>query len=352
MENIQWKIVEFDGSTANDELIEMFIDFNIITMHEIDPDDPGPTRDVLKKFIRDKHPHYHKYSWIIIDKNNNQIIAVADLSYVSDKHPAYDKNKHIANISISILAEYRRKGIGTKLLKTTITKAQENNSITTVFSGATRPSGINFMKKLNGKLSQTGGENRLRVEDINWSLIDEWIEAGKKRSEEEKVKIEFFENCPEEIIDEYCKLYSETMMQQPLGDYDGDIKTTPESRRLSEKRQEEKGMKWFTMITREPNEDISGLTEIFYHPEGMPHRGMQNLTGVKDTYRNRDLGKWLKAEMLKWFLTTYPDVKYISTGNDSTNAAMLSINTRMGFKEFLKYESYKFGIQQLVELLE
>ncbi len=74
----------------------------------------------------------------------------------------------------------------------------------------------------------------------------------------------------------------------------------------------------------------------------------QGMTGVKEEYRGRGLGKWLKAAMLLKVREEFPQVKVVSTRNASSNAAMLSINDRLGSR------SHKEGTvgQITVEALE
>ena len=58
----------------------------------------------------------------------------------------------------------------------------------------------------------------------------------------------------------------------------------------------------------------------------------QLLTGVKQEHRGRGLGKWLKAVMLLRIKDEFSNVNTITTGNATSNAPMLSINNRLGFK--------------------
>ena len=102
------------------------------------------------------------------------------------------------------------------------------------------------------------------------------------------------------------------------------------------------------LITREKDGAISGLTELFRH-QAIEHKGMQNLTGVQEKYRGRGLGKWLKAELLLRMKEKFPEWVYVATGNDETNAPMLSINERMGFKQFKLFKSYKFSVKEMIE---
>ena len=78
---------------------------------------------------------------------------------------------------------------------------------------------------------------------------------------------------------------------------------------------------------------------------------MQHLTGVRSNYRGRGLGKWLKARMLFWAKDAYPEMRYVVSGNTDSNAPMLSINSRMGFKIHKRHVSYKYTVDHLRDKL-
>lgn len=85
----------------------------------------------------------------------------------------------------------------------------------------------------------------------------------------------------------------------------------------------------------------SGLTEILYDPD-RSFVVFQKLTGVKQEYRGRQLGKLLKAKMFLNLKYNYPEVKYISTSNAKSNIHMLRINREMGFETYAEGHAYKF----------
>lgn len=344
MEQTSIEIRQFDPLIASDETLEKYIDFQEIIRKERSPEDPPIPRDIIRKELRNPHPHYAQIRFTAWD--GDKVIGAGDLGWMKEGAPGYDKNKHIGSINVRVLTDYRGQGVGMKILSHVLKATSKNPVITTIFGDSWHESGRKFCEKLGGKVSQEGAENRLYLKDVKWDMIREWNEEGLKFANKEGITLQFFEDCPEDIIAEYCKVYQETMNQQPLGEFDGELTITPESRRLDEQRNKERGIKWHTLITREKNGIISGLTEMLYHPS-IPEKGFQNLTGVKQEYRGRGLGKLLKAHMLLWFTKEYPQVKVIVTGNDVTNAPMLSINTRMGFKKYVGNTTYIFDLLDL-----
>lgn len=146
----------------------------------------------------------------------------------------------------------------------------------------------------------------------------------------------------------YCALVAQIEnFEVPSGDLELKWNYTPEMRRQFETHYKERGYEWITMVSREKNGVISGLTDIVF-PTSDPHKICQELTGVKPEYQKRGLGKWLKAEMAFYIKENYPNIKYITTGNANENAPMLSINERMGYKFYKSKYGVKLRLASLI----
>ena len=331
---------------VDSSLWDNFYQFYLAFMKDIYPDDPPTPKKRLIKSLKDPHPHYHIYHWLVFD-SSSIVIGWSDCYISKESHPAYETNKHIAECDIILSKEYRHQGIGTKILPYLISKAREHNR-TVIQGGSNQESGHEFCLKYGGTVAITGSENRLQISDVDWNMVRDWIEDGPRRAE--GVTLEQFVDVPKEDIEEYCIIYTETMNQQPFGELEGRAKITPESRRMLEERMRKRDGIWTTLISREKDRTISGLTEVFYFPD-KPTMLNQNLTGVKVEFRGRGLGKWLKAAMLEWIKEEYPQVQTIITGNATTNEPMLAINKRLGFKEYKSGTAYKFQVDELSETL-
>lgn len=339
-----YNIEPFDPQKITDETFwEDFYTFYVAYFKEKHPDDPPTPKERIMISLKDPPPDWYVYYWLVQAKNENTIVGLSYLYISKENHPAYETNKHIAKGQIIILKKHQRKGIGTDIIPLFIEKAKEHNR-TLLQSGSDQPSGNNFCIKLGGKAAIRGSENRLQMDEVNWDLVKEWIDNRPKKAS--NVVLERFNDVSDDDIDEYCIIYTDTMNQQPFGEIEGRIKVTPETRRTEEERLKKRNGIWTTIISREEDGVISGLTEIIYFPD-KPSFVNQELTGVNENYRERGLGKWLKAAMLTWIKDEYPQVKTIITGNATTNAPMLSINNRLGFKEYKSETDYKFQIEKL-----
>jgi GNAT superfamily N-acetyltransferase len=343
------KIEVFDPQEATTEEWDRFFDYSDEIFIELNPGDPVPPREFRKKWMLDPHPHYKVFRYQLIGiESNSEMIGYAVVTITLKEAPSFETNKHIANVWLSVKQEHRQQGIGTKLLNVTLQRVEKTGR-SVIQTGTTHDAGNAFCEHFNGILAMEGAENRLQIDDIDWKLLDDWKSDGPKRAP--GVKLEIFEVVHDDDIEEYVDLYTETLNQQPLGEIESRARVTPSSRRLSEKRMKEKGVEWITLISREPDGSISGLTEIFYTKD-IPYQISQNLTGVREKYRGRGLGKWLKAEMAFIFRERYSDVEYVETGNANENAPMLSINERMGFKKHQGGTSYKFNVKDLTQKLQ
>lgn len=202
-----------------------------------------------------------------------------------------------------------------------------------------------YWDPLGGEVKAERAENRLYLEDVDWELMERWNREAPSKAP--IVRLERFNDVPEADIVEFCGLCSETTNQAPSGDLPSELIITPQKRREYEEYFKKQGYEWTTLITRENDGTISGLTEIFYR-SAEPFRIEQELTGVQMAYRGRGLGKWLKSTMMLYIREEYPEALYITTGNNSSNEPMLSINDRMGFRIHSRQKFYEFDLKNLV----
>ena len=343
MEKSEVVVRIFDPETTSDELWGKFFHFYYKIFKEMFPEDPSPSLETMKKEMRYPHPDNKEYRWILSDEKSINVIGYGKVTVYKKSSPVYQANKHVAFGTIFVDRVFRRKGYGTDLLKILLTKVKDEEK--TVFQGGSLlENGKAFCERYGGKLALTEEESRLKLEEVDWEMINEWINEGKHRAK--GVIIERFEVVPEKDINDYCQLFTETINQVPKGELEWEFKETPDTRRIRENRNKILNRTWTTLITRETDGTISGLTETFYQPDQATLL-FQGLTSVRKKYRGRGLGKWLKAEMLEYTKKAFPEVKFVVTDFAVTNAPMIAINKRLGFKKLKFWSEYKFQVDQL-----
>ncbi|MHA1345631.1 MAG: GNAT family N-acetyltransferase [Candidatus Heimdallarchaeaceae archaeon] len=349
IENIEFK--PFNPLTCSREEWTLFHEFRKIRHEQKNPDDPYTEDSMMEKSLmaQVQHPDFKMELTSLIDGSNNKYIGQMLCGIFRETSASYEGNKHIMQFDIMLRSEYRRKGIGTNMLKRVLAFAQEEDKLVLI-AGSDEEDGKAFFNAIGAQIAQTGAENRLKLDDVDWEMVNEWMTQGPKRSPGTDMKLFF--SIPDDIIDEYAKVFTETLNQQPLGDLDiNDIIFTPESVREEEKRQSSLGRTKLTYLTIEGDGKISGLTEMLCRSDRKT-MVTQLLTGVKQEYRGRGLGKWLKAAMLLKTKEDYPEVKIVTTDNATENKPMLSINDRLGFKVHKESISAQMKREDLEKYLE
>lgn len=93
----------------------------------------------------------------------------------------------------------------------------------------------------------------------------------------------------------------------------------------------EMGEQRITIIAHEDGK-AAGVTTVIVNLH-RPDASEQAITAVSKAFRERGIGRLLKATMCKHLVENRPEITYLRTFNASENDAMLSINNTMGFRE-------------------
>ena len=77
--------------------------------------------------------------------------------------------------------------------------------------------------------------------------------------------------------------------------------------------------------------EVAGHTVVAVD-EDRPHLGDQHDTTVLPKHRGHRLGLLLKADMMRWLREAEPALETITTGNAESNAHMIAVNERLGYR--------------------
>jgi GNAT superfamily N-acetyltransferase len=325
------EIVPFDPKTASRAEWARFHTYRRLRHQETDAGDPDWDDATVETWLIRGQPHWERASYAVLEPGGSDVqIGEVSCQASLPGSPPHEMNKHMIMVGAELLRPFRRRGIGRAMLAHGAGLAEARGR-SVVESWAEEEDGKAVAAAIGAKVVQHRFENRLALERVDWAMVERWVAEGPARSPSSTFHW-FRDAVPEEIIEEYTRAFTEVFNRQPMGEgsFKG-IVVTPEVFRDRAALNADVHGTWLGAYTREPDGEISGLTETFYVPDQPTFLG-QGLTGVRSRHLRRGLGKWLKAAMLLRVREEFPEVRIVRTGNATENAAMLSINNRLGFR--------------------
>lgn len=341
------KILSFPVATATQaEYAALNQHTNLIRKERL-PDDPSVPLNETIRNLQSVPPFVDLKTWAVWNEPQDAIVAHANsIAYRGDE------NQHLLQFDIQVQPAYRRRGLGKKLLALVADAAtQENRRLLMTESSDRVLAGEAFLLRMGAKKGLEAHTNQLNIGDLNPTLLQSWLNDGDKNQPEFALGL-WDGAYPEEPLDAIAKL-NDLVNDQPLGDLEiEDMHTTPEQLRQIEQNLFARGtQRWTFYLVHRASGAFAGYTEITWNPN-RPEIAQQGLTGVYPAYRNKGLGRWLKAAMLDKILRDLPQVKFVRTGNADSNAAMLKINQTLGFKPYMANALWQVELSQVQEYLK
>lgn len=315
--------------------------------HEALPEDPPWPVEEDKRRLQARNPAKDDTAWIAVDTTSGRIIALgtADIFLTGD-------NPHLMWFDVAVLPEFRRQGIGRRLLKRIAEHARtRDRSLLTVECHDQAPGAPAFLKRIGAVQGLAEAINQVRLADVSISLVDKWLELGAGLAAEFEVGL-WDTPYPNEKLQDVADLLQEVANDQPRGSLQmEDINYTPELVRGFDQEQLAGGdQRWTLYAVHRATNRLAGLTEVYWNPN-RPNLLWQGFTGVATEHRRRGLGRWLKARMLQKLLIERRQVEVIRAGNADSNAPMLKINRALGFNHRVAWVTWQVELQRVEQYL-
>ena len=339
------RIEQIDVKHATSEQYAAINGLGNVIRTERMPDDPPMPLDEEIRRLQNVPPVVDLHVWLAWD--GDRVVADGNIEVLRT-----EENKHLVEGHINVRPEYRRRGLGTRLLaQLADATKREGRTMMIGFTYGTIPAGDAFMRRLGATVGLETHTNQLDLKDLSKGLIPLWLDRAKERASGFDL-ILWTNGYPEEDLEAISRVW-DSMNRAPRGALQmEDFHFTPEHARDFARSDRERGNEIWSMVVRErATGNLAGFSEVSWHrnrPEVVQQRG----TGVLAEYQNLGLGRWLKAAMLEKILGERPQVKRVRTGNADSNAPMLKINTELGFRPYISHQIWQIELAQVQAYLD
>ncbi len=253
--------------------------------------------------------------------------------------PDYEAHARHINADAGVRQNRRRQGVGTVLLGELAAFMRERGIVTATLS-ARVGDGTAFLASIGAVEKHRMMENRLELSRVDQGMLQAW-EAGGDKVEGLAWEV----HAGRVPLDRYEALIPQlTVMlnSMPLGD----LEIPPLRFNLVHIKA------WYadmdarggdhTMVLLNAGAELVAVSEAVWASE-FPDRVFQNLTAVTPAWRGRGLAKAVKARLLRAVRERRPGVRLVVTSNANVNAAMLAINTQLGFVQHRDVRTFQIA---------
>jgi GNAT superfamily N-acetyltransferase len=305
---------------------------DITAMHQVESEvdterrprrEPQPLASYIS-FAHNLPSHFRDHTWLVEDAAGYPVASGACWSNAAG-------DQRVMECDLYVRAGWRRRGIGSQLMKVICEASEtEGQSLLVWRTYDTVTAAEAFSRWIGGSIARDNRNSETRLSDIDWELVDRWVQDGKKLTDD--YAIIFVEGVyPTDLVPDAVALH-QIMQTQPKDDLDTeDVHLSADDIAEHDRALLVAGRQRWSVFIRDKTGTSVGGTVMTFEPWD-PTIALQENTGIDPEHRGRGLAKWVKALMLDKVRTDLPMVERVETGNAFSNAPMLAINDALGFK--------------------
>ncbi len=205
--------------------------------------------------------------------------------------------------------------------------AQVDGRTSVISWGDYTPDSVAFWTGLGAELRFTEQESDLNMASVDPDLMGRWTDAIPSDVQ----LVHWAGRCPDEHIDALVAT-ANAMNHAPTDDLEiADTAFDAAMLRADFDARDACGIDYLGILAISTDGSAAGATEVFVN-RFRPAFAWQWNTVVLPAHWGRGIGRGMKAAMWQRLRTEAPDVATLRTGNAQSNAAMLAINTEMGYR--------------------
>jgi mycothiol synthase len=330
----------FDPNAASADEWARFHAFRRQRQAEVFQDEPaGPDRLAEIGLKRGDSETITDVLWTA---DGGEVSSVATFWSPKPGGAGYDSNRGILWFELYVLKGHRGRGIASSYLPALLELAERNEGKVVGVTaedqdGHAAVQAFGFAKKSEERYS------RLDLLEVDWEQVGRWLEDGPRRSPSRTLQL-YTNWPPEEEWPEYARVVTELFNTIPFDEEEhGEITITPAKLAEMTHRMAVSDGRVLSIVVREEDGRITALTEMALWEEQADY-AWQWLTAVHRSVQGNRIGRWIKAAMLTHVREHHPSVRWVMTGNASSNAPMLKINTELGFRPYRSTSAYQMSM--------
>ncbi len=246
-------------------------------------------------------------------------------------HTSEWDNRHLAWLELEVDPEHRRRGLGSELLAYGEQRARELGRTSIGVDGWDLPHVRTFAAAHDLPVRGVSVKRRQTVAEVDRvDLESVYAEAAAAASDYELLRIAG--ETPAELLPAVAAMAA-SINDAPTDDLDIEDEVYPPDRvRDYERTQLARNKRLYKVLARHRvTGDLAGHTVVAVEAE-QPWVADQHDTTVVAAHRGHRLGLLLKADMLRWLTEAEPQVATIDTWNMESNAFMIGVNERLGYR--------------------
>ncbi len=249
-----------------------------------------------------------------------------------------DDNTSMIWFEVTVDPALRRRGAGRALMERIVDRAGEEGRTTLVcdtrvpVDGGSDHPHRRYLEGLGFRLSNTEIMRHLDL-PVRDELLTELEQAARAKYAGHYRLETYVDGVPEALRESLCAVMNQLAVDAPTGDIDFEAETLTPQRYADylELERDQKRHRLSTIAIDEATGDVVAYTDLVL-PSGAPSMAWQWGTLVARQHRGHRLGTAVKVENLRRLQREYPERDRVVTGNDDTNAWMVDINLRLGFR--------------------
>lgn len=313
------EIALFEPTAAIQQELEGYFDVFIESSRRDRPDALLPGFDALMEQIRVPHPAFGEQRlWLA--HRGGRIAGIAELFLVPEP------NTQLALVRITTHPRFRRQGIGTAMFRRILPEIAAADRSVIVGQGVTADGdGDAWALRQGFHETQRMVMLALELDAATPALSEEAAVPGYRA-------VVWRGPAPEEILDSYA-LSRNIIHEAPIGDATVEhMQWTRESVRAEEEALAATGVDLYVAAAvEESTGQVRALTVVHQVP-GQEGVARQLDTAVHSEHRRRGLALWIKKAVIDRLHVERPDIVRVLSNVDPSNAAMLAVNERAGFR--------------------